>query len=103
MASLERLLPQPRTLLRIGSAALILCYVAAGRIDGYWASSLNLWDRAAGELLVGEAGGVVTDLDGGPLNVDDRMLLAAGDAVLHARLRSEIAAVRVAQGLRTDQ
>lgn len=94
MASMERLLPHSRTVLRLGSAALILCYVAAGRINGYWASSLNLWDRAAGELIVSEAGGLVTDLEGRPLRTDHRTLLAAGDPRLHGRLHDEIAAVR---------
>ena len=50
---------------RTGSAALDLCYVAAGRIDGFWESKLNPWDCAAGYLLVSEAGGLVTDYSGG--------------------------------------
>ena len=50
---------------RFGSAALDLAYVAAGRFDGYWERDLSPWDLAAGILLVTEAGGKVTDLDGG--------------------------------------
>jgi myo-inositol-1(or 4)-monophosphatase len=50
---------------RWGSAALDLAYVAAGRFDGYWERGLNVWDIAAGAVLVREAGGVVTEPDGG--------------------------------------
>lgn len=46
---------------RLGSAALDLCWVAAGRFDGYWEDSLNPWDVAAGKLILEEAGGKVTD------------------------------------------
>ena len=48
---------------RLGSAALDLCYVAAGRFDGYWELSLNPWDLAAGALIAAEAGAVVTNLE----------------------------------------
>ena len=50
---------------RCGSAALDLAYVAAGRYDGYWEKGVQAWDTAAGELLVREAGGLVTDFAGG--------------------------------------
>ena len=49
---------------RLGSAALDLCYVGAGRLDGYWELTLNPWDVAAGGLVAAEAGAQVTDLDG---------------------------------------
>jgi len=51
---------------RLGSAALDLCYVAAGRMDGYWEKDLKPWDAMAGMLIVREAGGTVTDYQGGP-------------------------------------
>lgn len=51
---------------RLGSAALDLVYVGAGRMDGYWETSIHSWDIAAGALIVREAGGVVTDLKGDP-------------------------------------
>jgi myo-inositol-1(or 4)-monophosphatase len=54
---------------RPGSAALDLCSVAAGRFDGFWELKLNPWDKAAGSLLVTEAGGRVTDLEGRPFDV----------------------------------
>src|SRR5207244_13296124 len=50
---------------RFGSAALDLAWVAAGRFDGYWERDLHAWDLAAGMLLVTEAGGKVTDAEGG--------------------------------------
>lgn len=49
---------------RLGSAALDLCYVACGRFDGYWESSLHVWDLAAGILIAAEAGATVTNIDG---------------------------------------
>ena len=54
---------------RFGAAALDLAYVAAGRFDGYWERNLSPWDIAAGILLVREAGGFVTDLDGSDAHV----------------------------------
>jgi myo-inositol-1(or 4)-monophosphatase len=60
---------------RCGSAALDLAGVAMGRFDGFWERGLNAWDMAAGILLVREAGGVITDLDGGP------DMLTKGDVV----------------------
>ncbi len=54
---------------RIGSAALVMAYVACGRYDGYIQAGINPWDIAAGLLLVQEAGGVVTNFQGGPIDV----------------------------------
>lgn len=56
----SRILPQIRGLRRLGSAAVDLCYVAAGYLDAYWEINLHLWDVAAGKLIVEEAGGTVT-------------------------------------------
>jgi myo-inositol-1(or 4)-monophosphatase len=49
---------------RAGAAALDLCYVAAGRLDGYWETGLKPWDLAAGSLIIREAGGIISGLDG---------------------------------------
>ena len=57
-------LPRIQCVRRLGSAALDLCYVAAGRIEGYWEPMLNPWDSAAGALIVDEAGGKVSKYDG---------------------------------------
>jgi myo-inositol-1(or 4)-monophosphatase len=54
---------------RAGSAALDLCSVAAGHFDGFWELKLNPWDKAAGTLLVTEAGGRVSDVHGNPFNL----------------------------------
>src|SRR5262245_5713471 len=55
-----------RAVRRLGSAALDLCYVAAGRLDGFWETDLKAWDIAGGALIVAEAGGRVTNTDGEP-------------------------------------
>ena len=66
---------------RDGSAALDLCYVAAGRFDGFWELKLNAWDVAAGTLIVEEAGGVVTDFKGGPLDIYGQETLASNGRI----------------------
>jgi fructose-1,6-bisphosphatase/inositol monophosphatase family enzyme len=62
---LRRVLPRVRDVRRAGAAALDLCHVAAGRLDGYYERGINHWDWAAGALVVREAGGVVLPLIGG--------------------------------------
>jgi myo-inositol-1(or 4)-monophosphatase len=62
---------------RLGSAALDLCYVAAGRLDGYYEGSVHAWDVAAGALMVEEAGGRVTDYRGGALDLEGRDIVAS--------------------------
>lgn len=69
---------------RMGSAALDLCYVAAGRVDGFWELKLCPWDVAAGSLIVTEAGGRVTDFKGHPFSVDGRETLASNGLVHQA-------------------
>jgi len=71
---------------RLGSAALNLCYIGAGRLDSYWATSVSAWDVAAGVLVVREAGGMVTDIRGTPLEIDRPELVAAGSPELHAQV-----------------
>ena len=66
---------------RCGSAALDLCYVAAGRFDGFWEMKLGPWDLAAGSLMVTEAGGRVTDFEGRPLGLDGRRVLASNSRI----------------------
>jgi myo-inositol-1(or 4)-monophosphatase len=61
---LLRVLPRIRDIRRAGGASLDLCYVAAGRVDAYYERGVQPWDVAAGRLLVEEAGGVVSDLEG---------------------------------------
>jgi myo-inositol-1(or 4)-monophosphatase len=64
-----------------GCASLDLCYVGAGRYDGYWELSLEPWDMAAGALVVMEAGGVVTDIAGEPFDPLGRTVLVANPAI----------------------
>jgi myo-inositol-1(or 4)-monophosphatase len=77
---------------RFGSAALDLAFIAAGRFDGYWERGLSPWDMAAGILLVREAGGYVTDLQG-----KDTMLttgdIIAGNEIIHRDLLGALRAV----------
>ncbi len=68
---------------RTGSAALNLCYVAMGRFDAFWALSTKAWDVAAGVLLVEEAGGVVTGLDGEPLQLTEPHPVTSASPELH--------------------
>lgn len=82
--------PQVAGIRRLGSAALDLAWVAAGRFDAYWESDLNIWDVAAGMLLVKEAGGFVTDFRGGDRAIERNEYLAANDA-LHSRLHKLVA------------
>jgi myo-inositol-1(or 4)-monophosphatase len=77
------LLPQIRDIRRIGSAALDLCSVACGRLDGFYESGLNPWDMAAGWLIVTESGGVVSGPHGGPPSA---VLTAAGNPPVQAQL-----------------
>jgi myo-inositol-1(or 4)-monophosphatase len=70
---------------RLGSAALDLCYVAAGRLDGYWELKLNPWDLAAGGLIAAEAGARVTDVDGQSDYLTACSVLAASPA-LHPQI-----------------
>ncbi len=66
---------------RDGSAAMDLCYVAAGRFDGFWERWLNPWDVAAGGLMVTEAGGLLTDFQGQPFSVYRRECLASNGLI----------------------
>lgn len=71
---------------RMGSAALNLCYVAAGWLDAYVATSVNIWDVAAGLLLVELAGGSSVGLDGQAVRLEKPELIAAGSPALAAEL-----------------
>ena len=74
-------LGEARAVRRLGSAAIDLCYVAAGRLDGFWERDLKPWDIAAGVLIVGEAGGRVTKLDGSPFHSRDGDVLATNGRI----------------------
>lgn len=81
-----KVLPHAQTIHRSGSSALNLAYVAAGRLDGYWSTSLKPWDMAAGIVLVREAGGRITKLDGSPIDHYVQSLLATNGTRVHDEL-----------------
>lgn len=79
-----------RGIRRLGSAAIDLCYVAAGRFDGFWERGLAPWDVAAGALLVEEAGGRISNLSGQPFSSRGREVLAT-NAAIHEQMLEIIA------------
>lgn len=81
-----KIMPQCRGMRRAGSAALDLAYVAAGRLDGFWEMDLHVWDIAAGALLIKEAGGIVTDLNGGDNYLKEGNIVAANSKILKEML-----------------
>ncbi|MDQ8726728.1 inositol monophosphatase family protein [Bradyrhizobium sp. LHD-71] len=87
IASAELAAIQPRVagLRRFGAAALDLAWVAAGRLDGYWERNLSSWDMAAGIVLVREAGGFVSDIDGSDKIFETRDIIA-GNEDIHREL-----------------
>jgi myo-inositol-1(or 4)-monophosphatase len=74
-----------RGMRRLGSTALDLCYVAAGRLDGYYERGIWAWDIAAGGLILEEAGGKVTDYRGAGLNLEGRQIVAS-NGYLHSAM-----------------
>ena len=87
LAELER---RSHGIRRDGSAALNLCYVAAGRLDAFWESGLAPWDMAGGGLVLLEAGGMLTDLGGRPFGLRNRQVLAT-NVRLHRQMVEVIA------------
>ena len=76
---LESVMPNVSGVRRLGSAALDLAYVAAGRYEGFWEAGLKPWDLAAGIIIVREAGGFVSDLSGGDAMLESGGVIAAND------------------------
>ena len=89
----EELMTRVQGVRRTGAAALDLAYVAAGRTDGFWEFGLKAWDVAAGALLVEEARGRVTNMDGSPLELAGANILATNGR-LHEDLSAVIVAIR---------
>jgi myo-inositol-1(or 4)-monophosphatase len=73
---------------RMGSAVLYLAWLAAGRLDGYWELRLGAWDVAAGGLMVEEAGGRLTSLTGGPIDLESPRIVAS-----NGRIHDEMLAI----------
>ncbi len=72
---------------RIGSAALDLCWIACGRLDGYWEPMLHSWDVSAGSVIVREAGGMVSDYKGNPLNPECPEIIAGNEKIYKQLLK----------------
>jgi myo-inositol-1(or 4)-monophosphatase len=79
-------MPVAQAVQRTGSAAMNLANIAAGRVDGFWSSSLKPWDMAAGILLVEEAGGKISKTDGTRFVLDEPDVLATNGSDVHAQL-----------------
>jgi len=92
---------QARAVRRLGSAAIDLCYVAAGRLDGFWESDLKAWDIAGGALIVAEAGGRVTGMDGSAFSSRSGHVLASNGRI-HDAMLSIIQAFRERAPQRTQ-
>jgi myo-inositol-1(or 4)-monophosphatase len=90
LRSFESMSLRSQAVRRVGSAALEMCYVACGRLDGYWEHSVQAWDLAAGALLVREAGGRVTATDGGPFQLEAGQVLATNGSI-HEAMRDILA------------
>lgn len=85
-AEFQRFSMRTQGVRRLGSAALDLCYVAAGKLDGFWEIRLNAWDVAAGALIAKEAGALVTDVRGGPDFITKPQSVLAANPQLHAKM-----------------
>jgi myo-inositol-1(or 4)-monophosphatase len=91
LALFGEFITRARAVRRLGSAALDLCYVAAGRFDGFWEQKLQPWDVSAGALIVAEAGGRVTSASGEPFRSDLGSVLATNGRI-HADMLQTIQA-----------
>ncbi|HEX6941003.1 MAG TPA: inositol monophosphatase family protein [Longimicrobiales bacterium] len=88
LRQLDGVLRRTAGIRRGGSAALDLCHVATGYLDGFWELSLAPWDFAAGALVVREAGGIVTTVDGDALDLRAGGSVLAGNPAIHQALRN---------------
>lgn len=82
LANFQKFIMKVQAVRRAGSAALDLCYVACGRLDGFWEMKLSPWDTAAAFLLIKESGGRVTNFTGGKYSIYDKEILATNN-LLH--------------------
>ena len=86
MDHMKKMAVRAQGIRRPGSAALDLCYVAAGKLDGYWEEGLKPWDTAAGTIIVREAGGIVSDYHGNPFSPDKGTIVASNPSIHAAML-----------------
>ncbi len=97
VAAFSRIIYKARGVRRIGSAAIDLAYIADGRFDLFWEMFLYPWDMAAGALLIEEAGGMVTDIDGGP-NWEENHRIVASNGRIHEEFLHELEKVNMKTG-----
>ncbi|MEO1103601.1 MAG: inositol monophosphatase family protein, partial [Pseudomonadota bacterium] len=88
LSELQPLMGRIAGVRRCGSAALDLAWTAAGRFDGFWEHELNAWDMAAGIVLVREAGGFATDVDGGEAPHEAGSIVAGNDFMSRLMLKN---------------
>ena len=88
LRGIKVLMPKVRTIRMLGSAALMLAWVANGRLTAYWEYDLSSWDISAGALLIQEAGGQFTDLTGTPFTLRTRKICASNGKIHDALLSS---------------
>jgi myo-inositol-1(or 4)-monophosphatase len=77
---------------RLGAASIDLCHLAAGIVDGFWEYDLKPWDTAAGKLIVEEAGGKITKLNGDKFNIYQNQILAS-NKIIHEDLVLDISSI----------
>ena len=82
-----------RGMRRTGTAAIDLCYIACGRLDGFWELQLNPWDTAAGKVIVEEAGGKITNYAGAPYSIYGKTILAT-NTLIHSEMLGVLKEVR---------
>ena len=87
----HRVLESCANLRALGAAALELAYIACGRLTGFWENTLRPWDVAAGSLLVEEAGGRVSDIDGNTLSLEGYPSIVASNGLIHQELLKALA------------
>lgn len=90
LKGIKNLMPKCRTIRMLGSAAIMLAWVACGRLTVYWEYDLSSWDVAAGALLVTEAGGKFTDLEDNPYDLRIRKICASNGGNVHSELLSTL-------------
>ena len=74
---------------RLGAAAVDLCHIASGKVDGFWEFDLHPWDTAAGILIVKEAGGMVTNMDGSTYSIFNNEILAT-NGLIHQKMVDQL-------------
>ena len=90
MKNLQNIVGEIKSFRRTGSAALDLAYASCGRQHGYWQLLARPWDYAAGVILIKEAGGIVTEVNGKELNLESKSLLASNNSKNHKKMISKL-------------